>query len=89
VCSYLQENNWPILFHETINSECDLSVILRPFCPAQTGDKIHGYFMQDSVIAHMANQSVLALREVFGGQIFQHWPPHSPHLHEIFICGLC
>jgi hypothetical protein len=39
--------------------------------------------MQDNVIAHMAYQSMLALREVFGDQIFNHWPPHIPHLYEI------
>jgi len=45
--------------------------------------------MQDTVVAHMAYQSMLALREVFGGQIFNHWPSYVPHLYEIFICGLC
>lgn len=86
MCSYLQENIRPTLFHEAINSEWDLSFILRPFCQDQTGDlKIHGHVMQDSVIAHMANLSLLALREVFGGQIFNHWPPHAPHLYEIWV----
>jgi len=44
--------------------------------------------MQDIVITHMAYQSMLVLREVFGGQIFNHWPQHAPHLYEIFTCGL-
>lgn len=87
MCSYFPENR-PTLFHETISSEWDLSFILRPFCQDQTGDtRIHGHVMQDIVIAHMAYQSMVALREVFGGQIFNHWPPHVTYFYEIFTCG--
>jgi hypothetical protein len=88
VCSYFQENNWLTLFHETINSEWDISSIVEPFCQDQTGDtKIHSHVTQDSVIAHMANQSMLALRGVFSSQMFSHWPSHVPHSYEIFKCG--
>ena len=45
--------------------------------------------MQDIVIAHMAYQSMVALREVLGGQIFNLWPPHVTNLYEFFACGLC
>ena len=90
MCSYFPENNRPTLFHETVSSKWDLSFILRPFCQGQTGDmRIHGHVVQVSVIAHVAYQSMLAVREVFGGQIFNYWPPHVPHLYEIFTCGLC
>jgi len=85
VCSYFPENNWPTLFHETINSEWDLTFILRPFCQDHTGDtRIHEHVMQDSVIAHMAYQSMLALREVFGGQ-FSITGLHMSHICMRFL----
>jgi hypothetical protein len=46
--------------------------------------KVCGYFMQGNVMAHVANQSMLALREVFGSQVFSHWPPHS-HTYMRFL----
>jgi hypothetical protein len=54
-------------FRETISSECYVRLILSPFFGQLTDEKkLYGHFMQDNATAQTANNSMVALDEVFG-----------------------
>jgi hypothetical protein len=44
-------------------------LILSPFFGQLTDEKLHGHFMQDNATAHTANNSMIALDDVFGEQV--------------------
>jgi hypothetical protein len=78
----------PCFFHETVNSERYVILILSPFFDQQTDeDQSYGHFMQDNATAHTANNSMVALDEVFGERVISRrlWPPRSPGLN---LCDL-
>jgi hypothetical protein len=53
-------------FHETVNSEHYVRLSLSSFFSQLTDEvKSYGHFMQDNATAHTANNSVVALDEVF------------------------
>jgi hypothetical protein len=57
-------------FHETVNSQRYVGLILSPFFGQLTDEeKSYGHFMQDNATAHSANKSIIALDEVFGERI--------------------
>jgi hypothetical protein len=71
----------PIFFHETVNSDRYVNNILNPFFNQLTAEeRQYGYFQQDNAIAHAANASMVAIREVFEDRIISRglWPPRSP-----------
>jgi hypothetical protein len=53
----------PVYFHEIINSE--RYVRLSPFFCQLTHEKLYRHFMQDNATAHIVNNSVVTLDEVF------------------------
>jgi hypothetical protein len=48
----------PLFFHGTVNSDSYVNDILNT-------ERQHGYFQQDNATAHMANVTMVAIREVF------------------------
>jgi hypothetical protein len=55
-----------VSFHETINSERYVRLILSPFFSQVTDEeKLYGHFMKDNATARTVNSSVVALEEVF------------------------
>jgi hypothetical protein len=46
--------------------------------------------MQDNATAHTADQSMLALREVFGDQVLDQWPLRFPDLNlcDFYLWGM-
>jgi hypothetical protein len=82
----------PVFFHETINSERYVRLILSPFFDQLTDEeKSYGHFMQDNATAHTANNSMVALDEVFGERVISRglWPPRSPDLNpcDFYLWG--
>jgi hypothetical protein len=59
----------PMSFHKTINSERYVRLILTPFFSQLTDEKSYGYFMKDNITVHTANNSMVALDEVFSEQV--------------------
>jgi hypothetical protein len=70
----------PVLFEETVNPNHYISLILTLFFMEFT--EIYSYFMQDSVMAKMANFSMIALKALFSKQVIPCglWAPISPYL---------
>jgi hypothetical protein len=57
----------PTFFHEEINSEHYVTLILLLFFDQLIDKgKLHRHIMQDSTIAHIVNNSVDATHKVFG-----------------------
>jgi hypothetical protein len=56
----------PCLFHETVNSERYVRLILSPFFSQMTDEKLYGHFMKDNATARTVKNSVVALDGVFG-----------------------
>jgi hypothetical protein len=82
----------PTFFHETINCERYVQVILQQFYPELTDEeRLYGWFQQDSATAHTARMSTQALSDVFRGRNISNgtWPAHSPDLNpcDFFFCG--
>jgi hypothetical protein len=76
----------PVFVHETINSERYVRLILSPFFDQLTDEeKSYGHFMQDNATVHTANNSMVALDEVFGERVISRglWPPRS---HDLNPC---
>jgi hypothetical protein len=74
-----------VIFHEAINSERYVRLILSPFYIQQTNEeKSYAHFVQDNATAHIANNSMVALDNVFGERIISPglWPPQSPDLNS-------
>lgn len=74
----------PVFFEETINSYRYVELILLPFFQELTKEeKLYGFFMQDSTMAHTADFSMAVLEEVFGERLITCglWPPRSPDLN--------
>jgi hypothetical protein len=66
MCCKLAANHWPLIFHETVNSDRYVNNILNSFFNQLTAEeRQHGYFQQDNAIAHTANATMVAIREVF------------------------
>jgi hypothetical protein len=59
----------PVSFHETVNSDRYVRLILSPLFGQLTDEKSYGHFMQDNATAHTANNSVVALHEAFGERV--------------------
>jgi hypothetical protein len=60
----------PMSFHKTVNSKHYVGLILSPFLSQLTDlEKSYRHFMQDIATAHTANNSVVALDEVFGERV--------------------
>jgi thiamine phosphate synthase YjbQ (UPF0047 family) len=55
-----------MFFHETINSKHYVTLVLSPFFDQLTDEeKSYRHFMQDNATAHTANNTMVALDEVF------------------------
>jgi thiamine phosphate synthase YjbQ (UPF0047 family) len=81
----------PIFSHETVNSDRHVNDILNPFFNQLTAEeRQYGYFQQDNATAHIANASMVAIREVFEDRIISRglWLPDPPiSVFVIFIFG--
>ena len=60
----------PIFFTETINSDCYIKDVLKPFLTKLSDtEKRIGYFQQDVATAHTSNASLTILQTIFGSSI--------------------
>jgi hypothetical protein len=60
----------PVLFHETINLQRYVRLILSSIFGQLIGEeKSYGYFMQDNAVVYTENNSIVALDKVFGKRI--------------------
>jgi hypothetical protein len=65
VCLCVQRIIGLAFFNEIINYEFYIRLILSPFIKLTGEGKLYKHFMQDNIVAHIANNSVDALDGIF------------------------